>query len=477
MVETATATTRGRGGGGGGGGATTTTAPAAVVVGAENDVESGGGGGGGGDGSGSGSTAIAANSRTAATANAATASATNNEEAAAAAATGDGGSSAKQRQLRGREGEQGGGGAREDDDDDDAAVVVVDETLFRLAGGLPRAELRLIVSEADECERLLLDDVDRLEKALRVLERGGGSNIEDDNKKTTTVGGGEEDSNANERKKRGTKKKGGEESADGGGDSKGVAENERGDDLSTAPAGDSAAATSAIVDSVFTPLDRYWTASALLGRLRGSDTAIPRLVVPNTGAAGSAAIVPADAGMQQQPVMTPAEDAKARQLSKELLSLQRHPNYAKEHDNSQALLALHKKVAALRSAGVFKRAVKPEEAPGYADRISFPMDLSLIRKMIVARKINTYEQFHLRLALISHNCVKFNGRESDYGYVAREFETAADELVRNAVLGIAGPRSRSTTPRPPSTSPTPTAAGAAAAAAAAATASASGADK
>jgi hypothetical protein len=87
-----------------------------------------------------------------------------------------------------------------------------------------------------------------------------------------------------------------------------------------------------------------------------------------------------------------------------------------------------------RSSGVFKRPVKPEEAPGYSERIVFPMDLSMIRKLIVATQIVSYADLHQYIALISHNCVKYNGRESEYGRVAREFEQAADEIINQAVV-------------------------------------------
>jgi len=70
------------------------------------------------------------------------------------------------------------------------------------------------------------------------------------------------------------------------------------------------------------------------------------------------------------------------------------------------------------------------------------MDLSLIRKMIVARMIKSYANLHQRIALICHNCVKFNGRESDYAILTREFEDYVDEkileVVRNASGGATG---------------------------------------
>jgi len=61
------------------------------------------------------------------------------------------------------------------------------------------------------------------------------------------------------------------------------------------------------------------------------------------------------------------------------------------------------------------------------------MDLGLIRKRIVARNIQTLADLHGAVALISHNCVKYNGRESDYGRVAVEFEAMADHVILQAV--------------------------------------------
>jgi Bromodomain len=58
---------------------------------------------------------------------------------------------------------------------------------------------------------------------------------------------------------------------------------------------------------------------------------------------------------------------------------------------------------------VFKRPVRSEDAPGYTERIVFPMELSLIRKRIVANNIQTFADLHGALGLISHNCVKYNG--------------------------------------------------------------------
>lgn len=51
-----------------------------------------------------------------------------------------------------------------------------------------------------------------------------------------------------------------------------------------------------------------------------------------------------------------------------------------------------------------------DAAPGYTDRILFPIDLGLIRKMITTKIITNYAELHQRIGLICHNCVKFNGR-------------------------------------------------------------------
>ena len=81
----------------------------------------------------------------------------------------------------------------------------IEPTLLRLTLGLPKRELRMITQESIECESFLLDDIRVLEQALIVVE-------------------GKEEENE--------------------------------------------ALLSTILESPLTPLDRYWTVSALLGRLR-----------------------------------------------------------------------------------------------------------------------------------------------------------------------------------------------------------------
>jgi hypothetical protein len=207
---------------------------------------------------------------------------------------------------------------------------LLESTLVRLARGLPKRELKLMVSEADECEALLLKDIEVLENALEGNSEG---NADLDN----------------------------------------------------------------ILESPLTPLDRYWTASALLGRLRG-DLSVPSIHT-----------VPGGPNILPPPKPANAGDPSA------LVALSKNPIYTKNHATTVDLLATWKKISSHRTALVFKKPVKADDAPGYTDRIVFPMDLSLIRKMIVARKVQSYADLHQYVGLISHNCVKYNGRETDYG--------------------------------------------------------------
>ena len=47
--------------------------------------------------------------------------------------------------------------------------------------------------------------------------------------------------------------------------------------------------------------------------------------------------------------------------------------------------------------------------------------------------IKSFASLHQRIALICHNCVKFNGRESDYSIVTRDFEDMVDDKILDAV--------------------------------------------
>jgi Bromodomain len=228
---------------------------------------------------------------------------------------------------------------------DDLVDQEISATLFRLTSGLPKRELNLMIQEATECENLLAEDISILEEALK-------GDIEKSRKEES---GSNDDGN---------------------------------------PATSSTTALSIILESPLTPLDRYWTASALLGRLR-QEMSLPSLLPSSV----KATLVPANSS---------AEEEKAyRELSAPESPLAKV--YCKEIAPVATLLTVWKKISSHRAASVFKRPVRSEDAPGYTERIMFPMELSLIRKRIVANNIQTFADLHGALGLISHNCVKYNG--------------------------------------------------------------------
>jgi hypothetical protein len=90
------------------------------------------------------------------------------------------------------------------------------------------------------------------------------------------------------------------------------------------------------------------------------------------------------------------------------------------------LLLVHKKLSAHRCSSVFKKAVNPKDAPGYDLKIRFPMDLSLVRKMIISDTMTNLKDLRRCIGLLCHNCVKFNGKDSDYAEFTRDFEAFVD---------------------------------------------------
>ena len=185
-----------------------------------------------------------------------------------------------------------------------------------------------------------------------------------------------------------------------------------------------------ILGTDFSPPDRYFTVSALLGRLR-----LPLKLPPTTSAAAAMAeaerTVPVYNSKKEE--QEAEKKAKLTKLSFEkqqnLVALGDNEFYHREHVDTVKLLALFKRISGHRTSVVFRKPVDSSLAPGYDERILFPMDLSLIRKMIVSRMIKSYAAFHRCVGLICHNCVKFNGRESDYAALTREFEDNVDEKI------------------------------------------------
>ena len=258
---------------------------------------------------------------------------------------------------------------------------IVSETLDRLTRGIPKDELRLCISEANECETALQRDITLLEKAL------------------TAAG---EESSSQDKKNN-----------------------------------DNDAAIEEMLASPFTPLDRFWTASALLGRLRGpmAPPSLLQIRHPTTTTTATTNKQGTTKSTSPLPKNTPA-GATTSPEAQNLLQLLSHPAYTRTEPTA-TILACWKKIFTHRLAFAFKKPVKDEEAPGYSDRIRFPMDLSLIRKMIITRNIASFQQLHVQLALITHNCLKYNGRETDYGNLARDFEAMVDDTIRLAVMTAA----------------------------------------
>ena len=177
-----------------------------------------------------------------------------------------------------------------------------------------------------------------------------------------------------------------------------------------------------------TPLDKYGiTLSSLLGRLRSPLETMhpPHSTLPHHVAARTT-----------DPVITARKKMNDEISMNSILDLKDQPCYT-QTITTHALLTIWKRISGHRSASVFRRPVQDREAPGYSSKILFPVDLSLVRKMIVSNIITSYAELHRYIGILAHNCVKFNGRESDYGLVAREFEGFVDESIVLAVANAA----------------------------------------
>ena len=343
--------------------------------------------------------------------------------------------------------------------EDASSRALLSNSLIRMTDGLPRRELKLIIAEAEECEKALQGEIDMLNRALEVERRKTKNN----KKKATT------ESNS-------SSTTGGNDKQEGTNADEGVVMDDK-----------TEAAVNTMINSEITPPDQFWTLSALLGRLRHDLTTplppqsqipltreqnglgpleaqlarkIPPYLkkkrgsllnqqttfVPSTGTASaggsrSGTTTPSGSG-RSTPVSgavggggnnsTASSTVEISQFQR-LLDIDDHPVYTREHNNPDQLMSLWKKISMHKSSLVFRKPVNPKEAPGYTDRIMFPMDLSVMRKLILARTVKSYKDFSQRVALISHNCVKYNGRESDYALVAREFESVCSEFIWIAV--------------------------------------------
>jgi hypothetical protein len=282
----------------------------------------------------------------------------------------------------------------------------LEETLFRLARGLPRHELQMVIHEAMECELAL-------QQEIRVLEAAQTSNINI----TTDLG-------AN-------------------GPYSTILPNEYNPNLQSEV--NFLSTAEAIFGTVFAPHDRYFSLSALLGRLREPFTTPPTPHSQKEAKDGSDHLKkgPRKNWSSSQPgggssTAFSGDTEKTRaQIAKQkaLLELRNNQLYTIMYpmDQQIVLLTVWKRISSHRSALVFRKPVNPDAAPGYREKIQFPMDLSLIRKLITSGYIASFQQLHEYVGLICHNCIKFNGRESDYGMLTREFENYVDECIIDTI--------------------------------------------
>jgi hypothetical protein len=293
-------------------------------------------------------------------------------------------------------------------------IPLLSDSLYGMLDGIPRKELKLVISEANECEKALEEELEQLKNALKQIQE----QKQDNTKSQDEAVGNTKDSTT---------------------------------EVPPVASLDLSPSVSIMLESEVTPPDRYWTLSALLGRLRHDMTSplppnsqlpalrekagLQNLVMPKKKRTNSIAVITGTTGdgtgttSGRSTPNIPADDSQFQRLS----LVQNHPDYVVEHENPDKLLTVWRKISTHRSSLVFRRPVNPKDAPGYSDRILFPMDLSLIRKLIVARIIRSYHDLAQRIHLIGHNCVKYNGRESDYALVTREFESYACEYILTAV--------------------------------------------
>lgn len=111
----------------------------------------------------------------------------------------------------------------------------------------------------------------------------------------------------------------------------------------------------AILGTEFTPPDRYFTVSALLGRLR-EPLKLPH--PPNSRLHAHLSLAKSrknDAESEERKRRLALEKQRA------LHSLDGDVAYHAEHDDATALLALYKKISVHRTAAVFRKPVNPAE--------------------------------------------------------------------------------------------------------------------
>ena len=328
-------------------------------------------------------------------------------------------------------------------------MKLLEASLPKLTDGLPKRELKLIIAEAKACEAALEEDLRILKLGLKAEQSTAKTKDKDD---TTSDSAKSESSSS-----------------------------------TSALTAKETEALETMLESQFSPPDTHWTLSALLGRLRhelttplpprsglaahreksgltqladnvgltslstiqkrGARPQTPSTATTSNDSSDTTTKASAETKTEDATTTGSSSDSNNESQFKKLEALPNHDEFRRKHETPDKLLAVWKKLSTHRSSMVFRRPVNPKEAPGYTDRIRFPMDLSLIRKLIMSKHIQNYEGILNQVHLIGHNCVKYNGRESDYALVTREFESVATEYVWNAVQKD-GRTSRNASPMP-----------------------------
>jgi hypothetical protein len=343
------------------------------------------------------------------------------------------------------------------------AFKLIDPALMQLTEGLPRWELDLVVKEADECEKALLKEIALLEEAASAAAKGDNVNKNDDSDKET-------------------EKDGSGTTGDGDAKNSTTLSNDMADAQTKAMAtlraqhhepvvpfqyglGYPFGSVEEILASDYSTVDRFLTLSSLLGRLFWTTPLPDHHPISLALAKDLKHKKEKDIKKHQQQIIQ--EKTTTIQRQERLFQLVSHANYTAtlatteeitamqlQYESSQGqpgvesstppppaantptLISLWKKINQHKTAVVFRKPVSDKDAPGYSERILFPMDLSLMKKMITNGIITSLEQLHRKVVLICHNCVKFNGAASDYGMIAREFEKYAEDTLWNAIESV-----------------------------------------
>ena len=289
-------------------------------------------------------------------------------------------------------------------------------SMFRITDGLPSHELQLIRNESIECEAALQKEIEILEAAIKAQDE---MKISPDQPETK---------NENETETPGTAPAAAPAPAPPAFSISPIPIIPPEYDSTNSTANKYLPTAERIVASELSPLDRYFAVSALLGRMREPlDTPPP----PHSGLArirlNAIAVLEKKKNKNQVSALQTRKIHSVDKYNKMLRLKELNELYTHKPGDNAAMLALVKRISNHRTATVFRRPVNPLQAPGYTDRILFPIDLALIKKMVVCGAIGTFEDLYQHIGLICHNCVKFNGRDSDYSMLTREFENYVDD--------------------------------------------------